>query len=153
MKVFLVDDSAIVLEKLAAMFSGIDGVEIAGQARNAREAIQSIVKLKPDVVILDIRLNDGDNGMDVLKQIKNEIPPPIVIMLTNYPYPQYREKCQALGADYFFDKVTEIEKIYDTFKQLLTDKSGTCSVIPGTRSAFPAEIRSCPRNNAGIKEI
>jgi DNA-binding NarL/FixJ family response regulator len=131
MKVFLVDDSAIVLEKLAALISGIDGVEIAGQALNARDAIEFIVKLKPDVVILDIRLNGGGNGMDVLKPIKNEIPPPIVIMLTNYPYPQYREKCQALGADYFFDKVTEIEKIYDTFKQLLTDKSGTCSVIPG----------------------
>ena len=122
MKVFLVDDSAIVLEKLAAMISGIDGVEIAGQALNARDAIQSIVKLKPDVVILDIRMNGG-SGMDVLKRIKKEIPPPIVIMLTNYPYPQYREKCQALGADYFFDKVTEIEKIYDTFKQLLEDKS------------------------------
>jgi CheY-like chemotaxis protein len=54
---------------------------------------------------------------------RKEIPSPIVIMLTNYPYPQYREKCQALGADYFFDKVTEIEKIYDTFQQLLTDKS------------------------------
>jgi DNA-binding NarL/FixJ family response regulator len=139
MKVFLVDDSAIVLEKLAAMISGIDGVEIAGQALNAHDAIQSIVKLKPDVVILDIRMNGG-SGMDVLKQIKKEIPPPIVIMLTNYPYPQYREKCQALGADYFFDKVTEIEKIYDTFKQLLTDKAGTCSGspegserVPGTR--------------------
>jgi len=122
MKVFLVDDSAIVLEKLAAMISGIDGVEIAGQALNAHDAIQSIVKLKPDVVILDIRMNGG-SGMDVLKRIKKEIPPPIVIMLTNYPYPQYREKCQALGADYFFDKVTEFEKIYDTFKQLLKDKS------------------------------
>jgi DNA-binding NarL/FixJ family response regulator len=126
MKVFLVDDSAIVLEKLAAMISGIDGVEIAGQALNARDAIQSIVKLKPDVVILDIRLNGGGSGMDVLQRIKKETPPPIVIMLTNYPYPQYREKCHVLGADYFFDKVTEIEKIYDTFKQLLTDKSGTC---------------------------
>jgi DNA-binding NarL/FixJ family response regulator len=106
MKVFLVDDSAIVLEKLAAMISGIDGVEIAGQAMNARDAIQSIVKLKPDVAILDIRLNGGGSGMEVLKRIKKENPPPIVIMLTNHPYPQYREKCQALGADYFFDKVT-----------------------------------------------
>jgi DNA-binding NarL/FixJ family response regulator len=123
MKVFLVDDSAMVLEKLAAMISGIDGVEIVGQALNALDAIQSIVKLKPDLVILDIRLNGGGNGMDVLKQIKKEIPPPIVIMLTNYPYPQYREKCRALGADYFFDKVTEIEMIFDTFKQLLRDRS------------------------------
>jgi DNA-binding NarL/FixJ family response regulator len=132
MKVFLVDDSAIVLEKLAAMISGIDGVEIAGQALNARDAIQSIVKLKPAVVILDIRLNGGGNGMDVLKRIKKEIPPPIIIMLTNYPYPQYREKCQALGADYFFDKVTEIEKIYDTFKQLMKGNQGS-----GTRDQGP----------------
>jgi len=122
MKVFLVDDSAIVLEKLAAMISGIGGVEIAGQAMNARDAIQSIIELKPDVVILDIRLNGGGNGMDVLKRIKEEDPPPIVIMLTNYPYPQYRKKCQVLGADYFFDKVADIEKIYDTVKQLLADK-------------------------------
>jgi len=43
MKVFLVNDSAIVLEKLAAMISGIDGVEIAGQALNEHDAIQSIV--------------------------------------------------------------------------------------------------------------
>ncbi len=123
MKVFLVDDSAVVLEKLSAMITGIDGVEIIGQAMNAGDAIQSIVTLKPDVAILDIRLNGCGNGMDVLKQIKKEIPPLIAIMLTNYPYPQYREKCQALGADYFFDKVTEVEKIYDTFKQLLRDKS------------------------------
>jgi DNA-binding NarL/FixJ family response regulator len=122
MKVFLVDDSAIVIEKLAMMISSIDGVEIAGQAMNSDDAIQSILKLKPDGVILDIRLGSSGNGMDVLKRIKKEIPPPIVIMLTNYPYPQYREKCLALGADYFFDKVTEIEMIYDTFKQLLTER-------------------------------
>jgi len=121
-KIFLVDDAAIVLEKLATMISGIGGVEIAGQAMNARDAIQSIIELKPDVVILDIRLNGGGNGMDVLKRIKEEDPPPIVIMLTNYPYPQYRKKCQVLGADYFFDKVADIEKIYDTVKQLLADK-------------------------------
>ena len=123
MKAFLVDDSAIVLEKLAAMISGIDSVQIAGQALSARDAIQSIVKLKPDVVILDIRLNDGGNGMDVLKRIKKEIPPPIVIMLTNYPYPQYRKKCKDLGADYFFDKVTEIEEIPVVIEKLAKNQT------------------------------
>ena len=124
MKVFLVDDSIIVLKKLAEMISSIDdSVEIAGQAMNADDAVKSIIKIKPDVVTLDIRLNDGKSGIDVLEQIRAEIPSSIIIMLTNYSYPEYREKCRALGADYFFDKVTEIEKIYDTFQQLLTDKS------------------------------
>jgi len=121
MKVFLVDDSVIVLEKLAAVISAIDGAEIAGQALNEHDAIQSIVKLKPDVVILDIRLNGGGNGMNVLKRIKKEIPPPIVIMLTNYPYPQYRKKCEELGADYFLDKVAEIEKIPNLIEELAKD--------------------------------
>jgi DNA-binding NarL/FixJ family response regulator len=122
MNVFIVDDSKIVVEKLTAMLSGIDGVECVGHAKNAVDAIRSIVEMKPDVVILDIRLNGGGNGMDVLAQIKKENPPPVVIMLTNYPYPQHQEKCQALGADYFFDKVTDIEKLYETFDKLLKDK-------------------------------
>jgi hypothetical protein len=42
----------------------------------------------------------------------------MVIMLTNYPYPQYRKKCLGLGADYFFDKSTEFEKVTELFKQL-----------------------------------
>lgn len=114
MNVFIVDDSAIVREKLAAMLSDIVGVQCIGQAGSAREAIRSITELKPDAVILDVRLG-GSNGMDVLEQVKKQPPSPIVIMLTNYPYPQYRERCLALGADYFFDKVTEIELVYELF--------------------------------------
>ena len=123
MKVFLVDDSIIVLKKLAEMISSIDdSIEIVGQAMNADDAVQSIVKIKPDVVILDIRLNGRHNGIDVLEQIRAEIPSSIIIMLTNYSYPEYRERCQALGADYFFDKVIEIQKVNDTFKQLIKDR-------------------------------
>jgi len=121
MKVFLVDDSVIMLKKLAEMISSIDGVEIAGQATNANDAVKSIVKMKPDVAILDIHLNDSNNGIDVLKQIRKEIPSSVIIMLTNYSSPEYREKCRALGADYFFDKVTEIQKLNDTLKQLFKE--------------------------------
>jgi DNA-binding NarL/FixJ family response regulator len=123
MKVFLVDDSIIVLKKLAEMISCIDdSIEIVRQATNADDAVKSIVKIKPDVVTLDIRLNNSKSGIDVLEQIRSEIPSSIIIMLTNYSYPEYREKCQALGADYFFDKVIEIQKVTDTFIKLFKDK-------------------------------
>ena len=92
------------------MLSNINNVEIVGQAHNAQDAIASISEAKPDVVILDIRL-PGKSGIDVLKDIRDKKLPIRVIMLTNYPYPQYRKKCEELGADYFFDKVTEIEEI------------------------------------------
>jgi DNA-binding NarL/FixJ family response regulator len=41
----------------------------------------------------------------------------MVIMLTNYPYPQYRKKCADAGADFFFDKSTEFDKIAEVFKK------------------------------------
>ena len=110
MKVLIVDDSKIVCGGLQRMLINIAGVEIAGQAHNGKDAIASISKLKPDVVILDIRLPDL-SGIEVLKDIRVKKLSTLVIILTNYPYPQYRKKCEELGADYFFDKVTDIEEI------------------------------------------
>jgi DNA-binding NarL/FixJ family response regulator len=120
MKVLIVDDSKIVCNGLQQMLINIADVEIVGQANNAQDAIQSISESKPDVVILDIRM-PGLNGIDVLKDIRAKKLSCRVIMLTNYPYPQYREKCQAMGADYFFDKVTQIEEIPKVIEELAKD--------------------------------
>ena len=117
MKIFIVDDSDIIVERVKILLSSFEKLEFIGQASNAKDAVDSILKLKPDVVILDIRLV-GANGMNVLERIKKEQAPPVVIMLTNYPYPQYREKCRQLGAEYFFDKVTEIESFVRVLKVL-----------------------------------
>jgi two-component system LytT family response regulator len=69
MKVFIVDDSALVRERIMAMISEHPGIEITGQAKNAQEGINSILKLKPNTVILDIRM-PGGNGIEVLKNIR-----------------------------------------------------------------------------------
>ena len=82
------------------------------------EAINAVRKLNPDVVVLDIKM-PGVDGIDVLKAIKNKNQDIVVIMLTNYPYPQYRKKCIELGADYFFKKSTEFESVIETLKQLI----------------------------------
>ena len=116
MKVLIVDDSKIVCEGLQQILAASD-VEVANPVHNVHEAIRAISKYKPDVVILDIRM-PGPSGMGVLKDIKDKMLPIVVIMLTNYPYPQYRKKCEELGAEYFIDKVTEIEKIPGIIEEL-----------------------------------
>jgi DNA-binding NarL/FixJ family response regulator len=121
MRVLIVDDSKIVCERLQQMLINIAGVKSVGQVHNAPDASAAILEAVPDVVILDIRL-PGPSGIDVLKDIRAKNLPSRVIMLTNYPYPQYRKKCEVLGADYFFDKVTEIEKIPDLIKELAKNK-------------------------------
>ncbi len=122
MKVFIVDDSALVRERIIAMISEHPGIEIIGQAKNAQESINSILKLKPDVVILDIRM-PGGNGIEVLENIKKNNYAPTTIILTNYPYPQYRKKCMEAGADYFFDKSTEFNKIIEVIKKLIQESN------------------------------
>jgi DNA-binding NarL/FixJ family response regulator len=117
MKVFIADDSLVLRERLEEMLSDLTAIEIIGYAKDVPEAITSIRKLKPDVVILDIRM-PGGSGIDVLQDIKKDNRTPVVIILTNYPYPQYRKKCMDLGADFFFDKSTEFEKITAVFKQM-----------------------------------
>jgi len=105
-----VDDSPVVRERLATLLSDLPSVEIVGQAEIAFEAISATRRLKPDVMLLDISM-PGGSGIHVLEMVKKERPAPLVIMLTNFAHEQYRQKCLQLGADYFFDKSTEFEKV------------------------------------------
>ena len=118
-KAFIADDSLVVRERLVTMLDELAGIEIVGQAETVAEAISAIGKLRPDVVILDIHMPDG-SGIDVLQTIKQDEPAPVVIVLTNYPYPAYRQKCLQAGADFFLDKSTEfdqIPKLFERYKQ------------------------------------
>ena len=115
-KVFIVDNSLIVREHLVTMFDELAGIEIVGQAENVAEAISSIRILQPDVVILDIQMPDG-NRIDVLQTIKQDEVAPMVVILTNYPYLAYRQKCLQAGADFFLDKSTEFDQIPELFER------------------------------------
>jgi DNA-binding NarL/FixJ family response regulator len=118
MKVFIADDSPILCERLKTMLSDFPEVEISGQAKDTPEAIKFIKELKPDVVILDIRM-PGGSGIEVLQSIKKDRPDIKVIVFTNYPYPQYRKKCMDLGADFFFAKATESDQIPVAVSELI----------------------------------
>ena len=114
--VFIADDSLIVREHLVTMLEELATIEIVGQADNVAEAISAIRKLQPDAVILDI-LMPGGSGFKVLENIKQDGAGPMVIILTNYPYPVFREKCLQAGADFFLDKSTEFDQIPELFER------------------------------------
>jgi DNA-binding NarL/FixJ family response regulator len=117
LKVYVVDDSELVRERLIDMVSEIEEVEVVGETGDLREAEASIGQLRPDAVILDIRLPDG-NGITLLRHMKRERPAATVIVLTNYPYPQYREECLDAGADYFLYKATEFDQVGEILSRI-----------------------------------
>jgi DNA-binding NarL/FixJ family response regulator len=121
-KVFIVDDSEIVIERLKTMLSEVKEIEVIGKANNPFDAINGIRTLHPDAVILDLQM-PGGSGIGVLLSIKRNSSAPVVLVLTNYPYPQYRKKCMEAGADFFFDKSTEFERVPEVLKQLFQNSA------------------------------
>ncbi len=118
MKVFVVDDSAVIRKRLKRMLADEPQVQVIGEAGDAQGGTDAILRLKPDVVLLDIHLLDG-SGIDVLERLKKTTPSPAVIILTDYPYPEYRQLCLAAGADFFFVKSTEFDQVIPALNQLI----------------------------------
>jgi DNA-binding NarL/FixJ family response regulator len=117
LKVLIVEDSEVVTKRLRSLLKEMAEVSIIGEATNATEAFAIHGVMHPDVVLLDINL-PGMNGVEVLKEIKKLNDDTKVMMLTNYSDLHHRKRCKEAGADYFFDKSIEFEKVPDTLTQI-----------------------------------
>src|SRR5262245_30860263 len=119
MKIFIVEDSPAVLERLADMVQEVDGVELVGDARNFNDALTSNMTSRPDVAILDIKLaDDSGTGIDVLGEVKPRLPALKTIVLSNYATPQHVKASADAGADFFLDKSADFERITEILQRL-----------------------------------
>lgn len=111
LRVVIVEDSERILAHLAEELSAIDNLCIAGTAATEEEARHLLGAGHWDLAILDLQLREG-NGLRVLKTLREEMHAPgIVAVFTNYAFPQYRKRSMDLGADYFFDKASELQRV------------------------------------------
>jgi DNA-binding NarL/FixJ family response regulator len=80
------------------------------EAANGDEAMQKIKTLPPNAIFMDLRL-PGENGLELTKKIKAQHPNIIVVILTNYDLPEYREAAYQCGADHFLPKDSFLKMI------------------------------------------
>ena len=109
-RVFLVEDSPPVRQRVLELLGSIHGVNAVGSAATANDAEREILEKQPDAVLLDIKLAQG-SGFDVLRALRKQAPHIEIYMLSNFAAPPYRERAAGLGARGFFDKTTEIERL------------------------------------------
>jgi DNA-binding NarL/FixJ family response regulator len=110
LRVFLVEDSPVIRERLEEMLASIAGARNIGHAVSASQAIHDILQMLPDAVVLDVRLAEG-SGFDVLRAVHGAAPDIVIYMLSNYATQPYRRLARRLGAAEFFDKSTELERV------------------------------------------
>ncbi|MBI4196161.1 MAG: response regulator transcription factor [Betaproteobacteria bacterium] len=120
MKVFLVEDSAAVRERLVEMIGELDDVSVVGEADNYDDAVAGIMKSRPDVAIFDIKLAQG-NGIDAMVEVKRHMPELRGIVMSNYATPQHVKASADAGAEYFLDKSADFDKITEILQSM---KSG-----------------------------
>ena len=117
--VFIVEDSESVRRRLAGMLGDIEGVTVIGEAETPGDAVEGILRTRPDSVLLDLHLLGG-SGLEVLRRAHPQTPQTVFIVLTNYANAQYRRVCIEAGATYFFDKSNEIARVREVIAGLGT---------------------------------
>jgi CheY-like chemotaxis protein len=109
----VIDDSTVVRSRLVRLLEDLGGIDVE-EAEDAPDGLACARRQPPDAVILDIRLRTGTGWSPV--ELKRG-PSPLVIMLTNHPSDYHWRWCEQHGADFFFDKTSEFEKVLDVLAQ------------------------------------
>jgi DNA-binding NarL/FixJ family response regulator len=111
LRVFIADDSPAIKQQLQRALSVIAGFKLVGVAGGNSEATQLVQAVKPDVIILDISMPHRE-GINVLREIRKEVPLAQIIVFTADPSVILQEVCLEAGADFYLHK-TQIQDLLD----------------------------------------
>ncbi len=95
-RLLVADDHEVIRTGLATLLAGTD-IKIVAEAATGKEAVEKAQECNPDVVLLDIRMPDGD-GLSTLEKLRAAVPDSYVVMLSTYDNPTYIARAVALGA-------------------------------------------------------
>ena len=110
MRLFIVEDSSAVLERILRSIADVPNVSVVGSAMDVAHAIVGLDELHPDALLLDLHL-PGGSGLDVLRTVRPSHPDMQVLVFTNFAAEPYRRAAMAAGADEFIDKNADFPKV------------------------------------------
>ncbi|HUT89898.1 MAG TPA: response regulator transcription factor [Thermoguttaceae bacterium] len=117
----IADDHEVIRIGLASLLAGSD-IEIVAEAATGKEAVALAEEHRPDVVLLDIRMPDGD-GLSTLEKLRSKVPETAVVMLSTYDNPTYVARSVALGAADYVLKGSSREDLITTLQAAAAGES------------------------------
>ncbi|BBH18062.1 DNA-binding response regulator [Nocardioides baekrokdamisoli] len=137
-RVLLVDDDPLVRSALALMFGGQRDLEVVGEAANGRAGVDQARALRPDVVLMDIRM-PVLNGLEATRILHADAVPPRIIVLTTFDADAYVVEAVAAGADGFLLKDTPPAEIVAA---ILKVADGDAMLSPSAVASLIREVRA-----------
>lgn len=114
-RVLLVDDHIVLRDGLQALITAQTDLEVVGAASTAAEGVRLCGALQPDVLLLDIKLPDG-NGIQVARELRQQSLPVRVLLLTAYAAPQYVRAARRLGVAGFLLKESGATQVLEAVR-------------------------------------
>jgi DNA-binding NarL/FixJ family response regulator len=123
MTLLIADDHEVIRKGLTSLLAGSD-IEIVGEAATGKDTVKLAERLRPNVVLLDIRMPDGD-GLSTLERLRSKLPETAVVMLSTYDNPTYVARSVALGAADYILKGSSREDLISTLQAAAAGESPT----------------------------
>jgi DNA-binding NarL/FixJ family response regulator len=144
-RIVVVDDHPVVRQGLVLTLGRQPGISICGEASGMAEALKVISESKPDLVLSDLDL-DGASGIDLIKNLKADIPGLAVLVLSMHDEEVYAERVLRAGARGYLMKKETPEKIADGVRQAL---AGEIVLSPKMKSRILGSLSGAKPSNAG----
>ncbi|MEM6884460.1 MAG: response regulator transcription factor [Verrucomicrobiota bacterium] len=137
-RLYLIDDHLMVLEGLKSLFSNVSDIQVCGTCTNAEDAYDEVKVLKPDVILMDIRL-PGMSGIEACKLIKDSLPDIKVIILTSFLEPRMVSEAMESGADGYLLKQIDSQQLYSSVRQVI---QGEMAITPSATKELISSMKN-----------
>ncbi|MFZ0667649.1 MAG: response regulator transcription factor [Acidimicrobiales bacterium] len=148
-RVFLLDDHELVREGIRSLLESDDGIEVVGEAGTADEAIHRIPLCKPDVAILDVRL-EGGSGIEVCREARSAVPDLACLMLTSYADDEALYASVMAGAAGYVLKQIKSRDLIDDIKRVA---AGESLLDPKAVAKVVQRISNPPKGNPELAAL
>ncbi|WP_341891680.1 response regulator transcription factor [Variovorax sp. YR752] len=147
-RVLICDDHQIVRQGIKQMLADASDLALAGEAASGPEAVAKVREGGIDVVLLDIAMPQRD-GLDVLKQLRNEYPKLPVLMLSTYPDRQYAVRSLKLGASGYLNKSADSEQMTEAIRRVA---AGRLFITPHVAEQLAGAVGAGREDDAPLHE-
>ena len=148
-RVFLLDDHELVREGIRGLLESDDEIEVVGEASTGAEALARVPLAKPDVAILDVRLEDGD-GIEVCRDLRSVLPDLVCLMLTSFADDEAMYASVMAGAAGYVLKQIKARDLIEDVKKVAT---GASLMDPRAVARVVERIANPPKADPSVSSL
>ncbi|MEA5358800.1 response regulator transcription factor [Amycolatopsis sp., V23-08] len=138
-RVLVCDDHAVVRAGLRALLAGADGIEVVAETASGEEAVATAATVHPDVVLMDLQLGDGIDGIEATRRIRTGPGAPRILVLTTYDTDADITRAIAAGATGYLLKAGSAHELYAAIDAAA---AGRTALSPPVADRVMAQLRT-----------